>query len=183
MLRFDEINEEILYTKDLVTKIDRNDIAHLKTRAVANRRKRVRICSHPDVKDTLHEMLIVHCRGNYIPPHRHLGKSESFHIIEGELDVVLFEHDGNIRDIIRMREAGSNDCFYYRLSESLFHTVIPISEIVVFHETTNGPFRPEDLLLPDWAPDDEEEEEIHAYMSVLNKQINAWLAVRGHDHD
>jgi hypothetical protein len=33
-----------------------------------------------------------------------------------------------------------------------FHTVLPLDDVVVFHETTNGPFEKSDALLAEWAP-------------------------------
>ena len=179
VLHFEEVNEEILYTKDPVTKVEKADIDFLKVRATKNRRRRIRLCAHPNVSDSLHEMLIVHHAGNYVPPHRHPGKSESFHMIEGALKIVLFYPDGLISDIISLNASGMKDFFYYRLSESLFHTVIPVSEVVVFHETTNGPFRREEMLIPEWAPDDGEDETmIKKYMVRLTKKIDGWDVVR-----
>ena len=176
MLHFTEVDEEILYTKDVITKVDQADIDYLKTRASTNRRKRIRLCTHPNVEDALHEMLIVHHKGNYVPPHKHLGKSESFHVIEGKLKIVLFGDEGKIHDVIRLASSASKGSFfYYRLSESLYHTVIPISDVVVFHETTNGPFRREDMVIPEWAPDDSAGDGVtRAYMEGLNEQIGGW---------
>lgn len=150
-----EVSEEVFYADGPITKVTAGDIATLKARAAGNRRRRSRLCAHPGTDDGLHEMLIVHSRGAYVPPHRHRGKSESFHMIEGELDVVIFTEDGGIREVISMAAPGEKNSgrpFYYRLSDSYFHTVIPVSEVVVFHETTNGPFRREDTDFAAWAP-------------------------------
>lgn len=173
MIDFTEVDKEILYTNSIITKIDDADVAFLKDRARANKRKRVRLCTHSDIDDSLHEMLIVHSAGNYVPPHKHSGKSESFHIIEGTLKIVLFFDDGNIREIINMSEPQNGDIpFFYRLSESIFHTVITTSEIVVFHETTNGPFRREDKLLAEWAPNDDDPYTVQKqYMEELRSRI------------
>src|SRR5687767_10943614 len=78
------------------------DVERVRERGIRAERKRARICAHPSAADPLHEMIICLDRGTYIRPHRHAGKSESFHIIDGELDVVLFEDDGAIREVIRM---------------------------------------------------------------------------------
>jgi len=177
VLNFVEIDEEILYSKDAVTTIDMADIAVLKKRASINKRKRIRLCAHPDVQDALHEMLIVHHKGNYVPPHKHIGKSESFHIIEGSLKIVLFSDQGAISDIIHLDASVSKGSFfYYRLSESLYHTVIPISGVVVFHETTNGPFHRKDMIIPECAPDDNADDETKkAYMAGLSEQTGVRL--------
>jgi cupin fold WbuC family metalloprotein len=121
-------------------------------RASRSQRRRARLCAHPQPSDPLHEMIIALARGTYIRPHRHAGKSESFHIIEGELAVVLFEEAGAIRDVIRMGPYQSGRVFFYRLMEPLFHTVLVNSARVLFHETTNGPFDPADTEFAPWSP-------------------------------
>ena len=97
-------------------------------------------------------MIICLARGTYVRPHRHVGKSESFHIMEGELDVVLFEDDGAVREVIRMGSYQSGQVFFYRLMEPRFHTVLVRSPHVLVHETTNGPFDPADTEFATWSP-------------------------------
>lgn len=173
MVDFLEIDEEILYTKNIITTVDDTDLAFLMEKAIKNKRRRVRLCTHPNIEHSLHEMLIIHCRDNYVPPHKHPGKSESFHIIEGSLDVVIFFDDGTIREIINMGEPHNGEKpFYYRISEVMFHTVLPTSEMVVFHETTNGPFRREEMVFAEWAPaEDAAHEHQLRYLKILKKQI------------
>jgi len=69
-------------------------------------------------------MLIVHAKGAYVPPHKHTAKSESFHIIKGKLNVVIFNNDGSILKVIIMGDFDSDKTFFYRLPQDRFHTVI-----------------------------------------------------------
>ncbi len=172
MLKFEKINDEVMYTTEPITKVDADAVAFLKQQAAGNARRRIRLCGHPDADDLLHEMLIVHSRGNYVPPHRHHNKSESFHIIEGTLTVVIFNDDGEVREVIPMGTPGSEQTFFYRLSESLYHTVIPTSDLVVFHETTNGPFLREDMEFAPWAPaEDAPAENQDAFVQDLTRRF------------
>lgn len=157
-MNFKKINNEVYYSQDLIVKVSANDINFLKLKAAKNSRKRVRLCAHNDILDSLHEMLIIHARNNYVQPHQHLFKSESFHIIEGRLLVVIFDEKGQIVEVIEMGDISSNDIFYYRLSKNLFHTIIPLTEWVVFHETTKGPFLREETVFAPWAPEDEDDQ-------------------------
>ena len=50
-----------------------------------------RICAHNNHKDRLHEMVIVLKDSHYVAPHKHINKSESFHIIEGILGSIMGE--------------------------------------------------------------------------------------------
>lgn len=151
---FRRVNDEVFYTDDPLTRITANDIAFLKSEAAKTPRRRARVCAHPDVEDRLHEMLIVHAVGNYVQPHKHIGKSESFHIIEGRLRVILFDDEGTKTGDVEMGDLSSGRAFYYRLSEDRFHTVVPETDWVVFHEVTNGPFERSETVFATWAPGD-----------------------------
>jgi cupin fold WbuC family metalloprotein len=156
-MKYKTINDEVLYTTENITQINKSDIDQLKILSRSNPRKRIRICTHPDIGDNIHEMIIIHASGAYITPHKHTGKSESFHIIEGVLLVVIFDEKGGIIEQIRMGDSDSGLTFYYRLPANHFHTVVPQSELVVFHEVTNGPFVPEDTVFAPWAPSEEDD--------------------------
>jgi cupin fold WbuC family metalloprotein len=145
---------EVRYATDAIVLVDAADVARLKREAEENARRRIRLCAHHSVESGLHEMLIVHTRETYVRPHKHLGKSESFHVIEGDVDVVIFDDEGGVTDVIPMGAFASGRPFFYRIAEPLFHTLLIRSDVLVFHETTGGPFRRDDTVFAPWAPDD-----------------------------
>lgn len=158
-------NEEIFYSIGKLVEINRDDIDWLVSRAKQNCRKRARICAHLHPSDSLHEMLIVHTRGSYIRPHKHTNKSESFHVIDGEADILIFDDDGKLEHIVPMGQHSSRKHFYYRLNNFSYHTLIIHSDIFVFHETTNGPFRPEDTLFAPWAPEESDSAAVGLFLN------------------
>ena len=170
-MKFKKYNDEVFYSGDRIVKVNREDVNQLKQFARQSPRRRSRLCAHRDINASLHEMLIVHDRDIYIRPHKHLGKSESFLVIEGEVEIVVFSDDGLILDLIEMSDYAKGKVFYYRLTDSLFHTVIIKSDVVVFHETTNGPFLREDMVFAGWSPPDNEVEVIHRFLENLGDQI------------
>jgi cupin fold WbuC family metalloprotein len=170
-MNYKEFNKEVLYTTDAITAVNAGDMERLKAMAAGNPRKRIRLCCHDDVKNALHEMLIVHARGAYVQPHKHTAKSESFHIIKGKLNVVIFNNDGSILKVVQMGDQRSGKSFFYRLSKDYFHTVIPESKWVIFHETTNGPFRREDTVFAPWAPDEGDPGRTRVYLNKLEKEV------------
>ncbi len=180
MMRFREINEEVLYVEDSIIKVDSEDIEYLKKRANQNQRKRIRLCAHKDVDDKLHEMLIVHGKDAYIRPHKHLTKCESFHVIEGSADVIIFDDAGDVTEIIHMGNYYRGDRFYYRLSEPCYHTLLIRSEFLVFREAANGPFRREDTLVAPWAPDENDGAARDKFMNQLSRTAENFLSSR-HD--
>ncbi len=174
LTRFRPLNEEVLYPAETIVEVDRRDIEALVARAQSNARKRIRICAHPDAGDPLHEMLIVHTRETYVRPHKHLGKSESFHIIEGQADVVIFDDDGKLLRVISMGEAASGATFYYRLRQPCYHALLVRSAVLVFHEVTNGPFAREGTLFAPWAPGDGEAEAVRGFVRRLLQDVNTF---------
>lgn len=172
MLNMRLVNQEVGYATGPVPRIDRSDIESLIRQAVASPRQRMRVCTHQNADDSLHEMLIVHTKDTYVRPHKHVGKSESFHVIEGQMDVVLFDADGGITDVLRLGDYRSGRTFYYRMREPLFHTLLIRSDIVVFHEITAGPFRPADTVFASWEPPPDDDAARKCFHQHLEQEIS-----------
>jgi len=170
--KYHQQNVEVLYTKDTSTTADQSDVEHFKKLSSSNPRKRIRLCTHPNQGDLLHEMLIVHEKSAYVRPHKHPGKSESIHIIEGFVDVVLFDDEGRIERVISMGDYASGKTFYYRMATPVFHTLVIRSEVLVFHETTNGPFDRTATLFAPWAPEDADLNSVVDFMVDLEKRVS-----------
>jgi cupin fold WbuC family metalloprotein len=152
MIKVRKESDEVLYPEEDVVFLRLAEIQELTRLAALNPRHRVRLCAHRSPKDPLHEMFIVHMRDCYVRPHKHLGKVESMVVLEGEVDVVLFNDDGSICRIISMGTQSSGKVFYQRLAEPIYHTLLIRSEFLVFHEITEGPFLRESTIFPEWAP-------------------------------
>lgn len=163
-------SDEVFQATGGIVRVTAADVAPVVQLGTTNARKRARLCAHPGPDDRLHEMLIVLERGTYIRPHRHGAKSESFHIIEGELDVVIFHDDGSIRDVVRMGPFGSGRAFYYRVMESCYHSVLINTPYALFHETTNGPFNRGDTEFAPWSPT-EGDAVVAAYLEKIRVMI------------
>lgn len=166
-----ELNKEVLHTNEDLVKVSRADIAVLKEQALKNDRRRIRLCCHRHVNDTLHEMLIIHTKDAYVRPHKHFNKSESLHILEGSADVVLFDEKGNVTEVIPVGEHLSGQKFFYRMATPRYHTLIIHSDFLVFHETTRGPFQKSDTLFAPWAPEESNIEACQAYNRKLIDRI------------
>ena len=176
MIRFHEQNPEVLYAIDPIVQVDRADIEAMVERAERNPRRRIRLCAHRDTRDSLHEMLIVHTNETYVRPHKHLSKCEAFHIIRGSADVVLFDDGGTILEVVPMGDYASGRKFYYRLADSLYHTLLIHSNHLVFHEITNGPFDRKDTVFAPWAPELEDGDGAREFMKKLSVQAGREIA-------
>ncbi len=175
-MRTRQFNKEVLYTDKGIVKVCKQDIERFKEMSRYNERKRIRLCTHKDVDEKIHEMLIVLSKDTYVRPHKHTNKIESFHVIEGRVDVILFNEDGNIMDSIRMGDYLSGFGFYYRIPFPYYHTLLIGSDVLVIHETTNGPFKKSDTTFPVWAPDETDSSAQKVYLRNLNIQLDTFLS-------
>ncbi len=173
-----EVTSEVFVADGPVVCVSQREIEFLKERIRCAPRGRVRLCAHAGPESPVHEMLLVLSGNSYVRPHRHPGKSESFHIVEGVLDVVLFDDDGTVHAVVPLGDRDSGRPFYYRLDEPRFHTPIVRSDLVVFHETTTGPFRPGDADLATWAPA-EDETAVELYLQGLETKILNFVVADG----
>jgi len=140
---------EVLYATGTPAAVDGSDIAELKRLAAINPRRRCRICFHSGPDAALHEMLIVHEKGTWVPPHKHLDRDESIHVVEGSALLVTFTEDGSVAAAVRLGRDGD---LYCRFPGGVFHTLLVESDWFVFHETTLGPFDPSNTVFAPWAP-------------------------------
>ena len=166
-----KVSDEVYVALDPIVQWGDEEVAFVKRCAAASPRKRARICAHRSNDDSLHEMIIAIAAASYIHPHRHLDKAESFHVVEGEVDVAVFDEAGAVVDVIELGARGSGRRFYYRLSHSAFHTLLIRSDFLVVHEVTNGPFAPERTLLAPFAPAEKEQDAARAYMQTVAGQV------------
>jgi cupin fold WbuC family metalloprotein len=120
-------------------------------------------------------MLIVLERRTYIRPHKHSGKSESFHIVEGVVDVVVLDDLGEIQEVIPMGDYASGRAFYWRHSDARYHTLLIRSERLVIHETTNGPFRADSTFAP-WSPEESNKSGAQEFVSGLSRRVEEFLS-------
>ena len=121
-----------------------------------SQRHMARLLMHFDHEDPVQEMLIAMGRNCAVMPNCSVGRSESLQVVQGELLLVIFDDNGNVVKRIEMGPYGSDKTFLYRLSSTPWHTMIPLSKIVVVHEVIEGPFVNSSDPLPDWIPGDSE---------------------------
>jgi cupin fold WbuC family metalloprotein len=164
---------EVFLAEGPIAAVGEGEIATLKAAVKASPKGRARINAHSDGDDALHEMIIAIDASSYIRPHKHPGKSEAFHIVEGEVDIVVFKDDGEIDRIVPLGGPGSGRSFYYRMSKPFFHTLIIRSDVLIVHEITNGPFRPEATVYADFAPQDYDTKDAATYQADLVRRVAA----------
>lgn len=165
-------SDEVVYALDPVVAVDRGFVDGLVQAADKAPRKRTRLCAHKGAEDRLHEMIIVLKRGTYLRPHRHRDKVESFHIITGRADVFTFDETGKTKSVVGLGDWASGRAFFYRNEASDYHTVHVRSEVVIFHETTNGPFDRAQTTFAPWAPEEGDAPGVERFMKRLEGEAS-----------
>ena len=112
-------------------------------------------------------MIIYHPKGTYVQPHMHIGKDESFHLICGEIDCVIFDNQSIVKKAFPMGDYSSGKTFYYRIPSNTYHTQI-FKKDTFFHEDTEGPFNREDTIIANWAPDEKETAKAKKYIAKIS---------------
>ena len=130
--------------------IDKKKLDELKILAQKDPNKRARICLHKNDEEMVQEMIIAFCKDSYIRPHRHIDKSESYHIIEGRIEIIFYNDNGIEIDKVVLSDKIDEHPFLFRISNSAWHTVVPKSDFVIIHEVTKGPFNKNSSEFPDW---------------------------------
>ena len=92
-------------------------------------------------------MIILQQKKKFYTPHKHLKKGETYHIIKGSMACVLLSDNGKITKVCKLKK---NDIF--RTPLNIFHTMLPISNYVIYHESKTGPFlKKNDSIFPKWS--------------------------------
>ena len=150
-------------------RIDPDLIEELKKTSIRMGGKNLRLCLHEDQNADFHEMIILEQKGNYYRPHKHISKGESYHIIEGTQGVFIFDDEGVVIDTCILEPQGT---LIYRVGPDMYHTVMPVTDFVIYHESKPGPFiRESDSIYPEWAPDGTDIDQIAAFVNELTSQM------------
>jgi cupin fold WbuC family metalloprotein len=154
-----------------IIEIHPEQLSALKKAAAAAPLRRARLCLHQNHADEVQEMVIAFCRDTYNRPHRHRGKSESFHVIEGQVAIVFFDEEGRPTRQVHLGMPADGLPFLYRLASDRWHAVIPLTDHVIIHETTTGPFVPGQTEFAPWSPDGADVEAARQYVAQLERSL------------
>jgi len=150
-LRIDSSAKTIsFFCKTRPVKIDCNVISELRDISEKNNGANVRICLHDSPLSKHHDMVILETKEGYYRPHKHKDKGEAFHIIEGKMAIFVFDYNGNIIDSALLLPGD-----IYRIEKEQYHSIMPVTDVVIYHENKPGPFLgDDDSIVPEWAPND-----------------------------
>ncbi len=151
----------VFYNEGIITKV--------KNLAKKTINKRARVCVHQSITSKTNEMIIALKKGSYIRPHRHpYSKSESYHVIQGKMDVYIFSRSGKKLKVIHMGDYKSKLNFFYRMNKSYFHIPIAVSKWCVYHEVYSGPFKKnQDVKYAKWSPEENNKDQVNKFLKKI----------------
>lgn len=164
---------EAEFNSESIRSVGSQDIEHLKMMALKSPRNRYRLCLHHDQTHLTQEMVICLKGFNYFPPHLHPGnRSESYHMIEGLMDIYLFDEMGGLIDTVKLAAPGADGagsrCLMYRLSAPIYHLTIPRSDWTIYHEVLTGPWsRDAVVCYAPFAPSEDEGEAVRGFVNQV----------------
>jgi cupin fold WbuC family metalloprotein len=163
------------FATDATSFVDRADLDELKRVAIAESGP-ARYSLHESPASTLHSMVILQPFGTYAQPRKHLTKAKLFHIVDGEMAVVIFEEDGSVRAVHHM---GADHVLIVHVESDCYHTNIALTPQAVYHEVITGPFDrgSADRVFASFAPSDTEQEKGLAYVRASIASVRSDMAV------
>ena len=144
----------------------------LSLEASGSERLRKNLNLHDDYTDPCQRLFIAMEPGTYIRPHRHTAppKPECFMAVRGKLALVVFDDDGEVKQVICFGDGC--DTLAIDLPAGEWHSIIVLEPGSLFFETKPGPYvAMSDKDFAPWAPE-ENSPEVGSYLSVLTEIVS-----------
>lgn len=120
--------------------ISKNEIRAMIKWSKNHANRDLRLCLHKEKNDRFHQMIILLHRGSNHRQHKE-NREESYHMIQGRMEVILFDN-GSIKKRIVL---DPKDTPVYRMAAHTWHSTVPLTPIVIFHEAKLGPYSRSDI--------------------------------------
>lgn len=165
------VESEALLNRDSIVAVGPSTVEDLVRRAESAPKRRFRLCLHRSPSDRVNEMVTVLCKDTYVRPHRHPeGKTESYHVLQGQLTVLLFDDRGNVTQRVDLAEPGRGKPSLFRLAKPVWHMPVVRTEHLVMHEVFQGPFDKEsDVEYSSWSPDELDEPAARGFLDAVSR--------------
>lgn len=158
-MNFIRISPETSYVTDpLAPRFGIKGVRLIESLYANSTRRRHRFCFHQNQGVDLHDIMIMYDRNSYIPPNKHVGKSESLLVLRGELDFYLFNDAGKVYDYRRLSAYDPRCPFYLRVPPNTWHGLRAVGDKpCLIKETISGPYDRASLKWADFAPQESQE--------------------------
>lgn len=129
-------------TGDLLAELDR--------KAQASPRLRTNHNLHEGPQAAIQRLAIKLRRGTYIRPHRHPQRWELGLVLQGRMELVLFDDGGALAERVTMTPIQGT--LALELPAGIWHSYVCVSDAATFFEVKEGPYDPALSEFAPWAP-------------------------------
>jgi cupin fold WbuC family metalloprotein len=148
------------------------DINELLEKARKSPRRRAIFSPHSE-KDPVNFFYNALMPGTYVQPHRHEEKNEYFQIVRGEVFVVVFGDNGEIKSAEMLSGETALSC---RILPGEWHSVIALEESVIL-EVKLGPYDPATAkTFAPWAPSEADAKSISFLDDMNAKAVHVYYS-------
>lgn len=131
--------------------IDAGTLRALAHRAASHPRKRLNLNIHKDYSASIQRFVNLIHRDSYIRPHKHVqeGLWEMFCLIQGAIDILLFDEQGRLLSRHCLRQNATR---ILEITASSYHCLVSHEDNGTLLEVKPGPYQPEnDKIFAPWS--------------------------------
>ena len=166
-MRWNKISKGVYFPEKVGDiSITDKDLSNLKAKEEKGKN---RYCTHKYITDNIHEMMIFHKKDTVILPHQTCN--ESYLILEGELDLLIYNELNEPVQLVEMGAYGKNKVVYFRLDPPRYRAVRLVSD-TLFFEVKQGPLRKESTIWADWGTAHELKNQVLQFCDLLKETID-----------
>jgi len=152
-----------IYNNELLTELSR--------KAAISERKRTNLNIHENLDDNVQRLFLAFEPGTYVRPHRHpqAHKWELFVLIQGNIDLLTFTDDGDLKQRLNLSENG---CRAVEIPHNTWHSYIsnrPGSLALEIKQGAYIPQTPQDFA--PWAPDEKSDKAADYLAQMQNLKV------------
>ncbi len=126
-------------------------LEELDRKAQASPRLRTNHNLHEAPEAPIQRLVVKLRQGTYIRPHRHPQRWELGLVLQGRMDLVLFDDQGTLTERITMTPVRGT--LAVELPKAQWHSYIAVSDAATFFEVKEGPYDPATAgEFATWAP-------------------------------
>lgn len=125
----------VYYTLDKCEVVKDEHVQFLVNQCEKEKLDMCRICLHEDHNAEIMSMLVVVVNKYCYPIHRHKWKDEAYYLVKGK---AIFEGYSDEGTLMMQRELIAGNVILNNMKS--FHTLVPLTNVLAFVETTKGPF-------------------------------------------
>jgi cupin fold WbuC family metalloprotein len=125
-------------------------LAELDRKAQASPRLRTNHNLHEGPQAAIQRLAVKLRRGTYIRPHRHPQRWELGLVLQGRMDLVLFDDSGALTERVTMTPVQGT--LAMELPAGTWHSYVCVSDAATFFEVKEGPYDPALSEFAPWSP-------------------------------